>query len=235
MAGAPESLHIRLENRKIYAIGIVCCGRQVDKRKRRAARRKSGFGWGVFEKAFGQDPAIDYFLFAIAYCLWFSVAQEILWLRLSKAKPRQVIRAIRGSFSFLATLSVFPVRLRSGQAPWRMEIRVHQRSAVLFPFKFALFLPGSQDFAGGGEIELAYHRIRPRSAELNWSQHVELLPVTAHTITINTHGTWSTSFAYLTVRTPKRFTRKGYTRINSFLIRDLHDNGSRNIDLPCSL
>ena len=32
--------------------------------------------------------------------------------------------------------------------------------------------------AAGGQIELAYHRIRPPAAELNWSQHVELLPVT---------------------------------------------------------
>ena len=29
-----------------------------------------------------------------------------------------------------------------------------------------LFLPGSQHFAAGGEIELAYHRIRQTSAEL---------------------------------------------------------------------
>ena len=44
------------------------------------------------------------------------------------------------------------------------------KSAVLFPFTFALFLPGSQDFAAGGEIELAYHRIQQPAAELNWSQ-----------------------------------------------------------------
>jgi len=49
------------------------------------------------------------------------------------------------------------------------------------PWCFVLFLPGSQDSAGGGEIELAYHRIRPPAAELNWSQHVELLPVTTKT------------------------------------------------------
>ncbi len=29
-----------------------------------------------------------------------------------------------------------------------------------------LFLPGSQHFAAGGEIELAYHRIPPTAAEL---------------------------------------------------------------------
>jgi len=39
-------------------------------------------------------------------------------------------------------------------------------SVVLFPFTFVLFLPGSQDFAAGGEIELAYHPIRPAPAEL---------------------------------------------------------------------
>jgi len=37
--------------------------------------------------------------------------------------------------------------------------------------------PGSQDFAAGGGIELAYHRIQQTSGELNWSRHVELLPV----------------------------------------------------------
>ena len=42
----------------------------------------------------------------------------------------------------------------------------------------ATILPSSQDFAAGGEIELAYHRIQQPAAELNWSQHVELLPVT---------------------------------------------------------
>ena len=39
-------------------------------------------------------------------------------------------------------------------------------------------LPGSEDLAAGGQIELAYHRIRPAPAELNWTQHVELQPVT---------------------------------------------------------
>ena len=33
MAGAPESLYVRLENRKIYATKIVCYGRYVDKKK----------------------------------------------------------------------------------------------------------------------------------------------------------------------------------------------------------
>ena len=55
------------------------------------------------------------------------------------------------------------------------------------------------------------HRIRQAPAELNWTQHVELLPVVVHTITINTHGTWSTSFTYLIVRTPKRSMPRGYT------------------------
>ena len=149
------------------------------------------------------------------------------------------------------------------------------------------------------------HRIRQPAAELNWSQHVELSPVTnqadkrsleqriirnnlsrrqirqevrwvekkneppAHdktkvilpqpcrqqplqcyglvapdriarskgtaivdcgfNITINTHGTWQMYFTYLTVRIPKRYMRKGYTWINNFWIRDLHENGSRNI------
>jgi len=47
------------------------------------------------------------------------------------------------------------------------------------------------------------NRIQQPAAELNWSQHVELLPVVVHTITINTHDTWSTSSTCLTVRTPK--------------------------------
>ena len=73
------------------------------------------------------------------------------------------------------------------------------------------------------------NRIHQAPGELNWTQHVELLPVTAHTITINTRDTWSTSFTYLIVRIPKRFTRRGYTSINNLSIRDLHDNGSRDI------
>ncbi len=56
-----------------------------------------------------------------------------------------------------------------------------------------------------------HHRIRQAPAELNWTQHVELLPATAHIITINTHDTWSTSFTYLIVRTPKRSMPRGYT------------------------
>ncbi len=56
-----------------------------------------------------------------------------------------------------------------------------------------------------------HHRIRQAPAELNWTQHVELLPVTLHTITINTHGTWSTSITYLIVRTPKRSMPRAYT------------------------
>ena len=39
-------------------------------------------------------------------------------------------------------------------------------SVVLFPFSFVFFLHGSQHSAAGGEIELAYHRIPPPSAEL---------------------------------------------------------------------
>jgi len=39
-------------------------------------------------------------------------------------------------------------------------------SVVPFPFTFVLFLPGSQHFAAVGEIELAYHPIRPAPAEL---------------------------------------------------------------------
>ena len=74
-----------------------------------------------------------------------------------------------------------------------------------------------------------HHRIRQAPAELNWTQHVELLPVVAHTITINTHDTWSTSFTYLIVRTPRRFTGKAYTSINNSSIRDLPENGSRDI------
>jgi len=31
--GRPGSLHVRLENRKIYAIEIVCCGRRVSKKE----------------------------------------------------------------------------------------------------------------------------------------------------------------------------------------------------------
>ena len=73
-------------------------------------------------------------------------------------------------------------------------------------------------------------RIQQPAAELNWSQHVELLPVTVHTITTNTHDTWSTSSTCLTVRTPKRSMRKAYTSINNFWIRDLHENGSRDIE-----
>ena len=42
--------------------------------------------------------------------------------------------------------------------------------------------PDSQIIAAGGKVELAHNRIHRTSAELNWSQHVELLPVTAHTI-----------------------------------------------------
>ena len=48
-----------------------------------------------------------------------------------------------------------------------------------------------------------HHRIRQAPAELNWTQHVELLPVVVHTITINTHDTWQMSSTCLTVRTPK--------------------------------
>jgi len=33
----------------------------------------------------------------------------------------------------------------------------------------------SQNLAARGQIELAYHRIRQAPAELNWSQHFELL------------------------------------------------------------
>ena len=43
------------------------------------------------------------------------------------------------------------------------------------------------------------NRIHQAPGELNWTQHVELLPITVHTITINTHRTWSTSFTCLTV------------------------------------
>ncbi len=46
----------------------------------------------------------------------------------------------------------------------------------------ATVLPNSQIIAAGGNIELAYHPIQQPAAELNWSPHVELLPVTAHTI-----------------------------------------------------
>jgi len=53
-------------------------------------------------------------------------------------------------------------------------------------------LPGSLNIAGGGEIELAYHRIHQPAGELNWSQHVELLPVT------NQADTWQMSFTCLT-------------------------------------
>ena len=40
------------------------------------------------------------------------------------------------------------------------------KSAVLLPFSFVLFLPGSQHFAGAGNIALAYNRIRQHAAEL---------------------------------------------------------------------
>ncbi|UCE48755.1 MAG: hypothetical protein JSW47_01140 [Phycisphaerales bacterium] len=33
MANAPESLYVRLKNRQIYAIRILCCDRRVDKKK----------------------------------------------------------------------------------------------------------------------------------------------------------------------------------------------------------
>jgi len=46
----------------------------------------------------------------------------------------------------------------------------------------ATVLPNSQIIAAGGNIELAYHPIQQPAGELNWSQHVELLPVTAYTI-----------------------------------------------------
>ena len=42
--------------------------------------------------------------------------------------------------------------------------------------------PNSQNIAAGGKVELAYNRIHQAPGELNWSQHVELLPVTAHTV-----------------------------------------------------
>ena len=73
------------------------------------------------------------------------------------------------------------------------------------------------------------NRNRPAPADLTWTQHVELLPVTnkadkrrlerrivsdklsAHTITINTRDTWQMSFTYRTVRTPKQPMRRGPT------------------------
>ena len=69
--------------------------------------------------------------------------------------------------------------------------------------------PGSQDFAAGGEIELAYHRIRPPAAELNRSQHVELLPVTVHTITTNTRDTWQAYFTSPDSMNPKAIYAQG--------------------------
>jgi len=51
-------------------------------------------------------------------------------------------------------------------------IQAHVRQ---YSYKDATILPGSQHFAAGGEIELAYHRIRTPAAELNRSQHVELI------------------------------------------------------------
>jgi hypothetical protein len=52
MAGAPESLHSRLENRKIYAIEIVCCGRWLNKSKNVP---KSGSTGERRNKAKGQE------------------------------------------------------------------------------------------------------------------------------------------------------------------------------------
>jgi hypothetical protein len=42
IAAKPGCLHVQLENRRIYTAKILCCGRQMDKKKKRLERREGG-------------------------------------------------------------------------------------------------------------------------------------------------------------------------------------------------
>jgi len=68
------------------------------------------------------------------------------------------------------------------------ETASEKRQDDLFILPLAFLVHGSLNFAAGGKVELAYHRILQTSAELNWSQHVELLPCRASSRLFTSHS-----------------------------------------------